>query len=48
MGDQKDHKVVRDVFGDSDEDEPAAYGTQNEIDQDSHVKTSYMRSSYIF
>ncbi|RZR90167.1 hypothetical protein BHM03_00018018, partial [Ensete ventricosum] len=29
MSEQKDHEVVRDVFGDSDEDEPAEYGDES-------------------
>nr|XP_010906135.1 protein LEO1 homolog [Elaeis guineensis]XP_010906136.1 protein LEO1 homolog [Elaeis guineensis] len=33
---QKDLKVLRDVFGDSDEEEPAEYGAQNETGHDSH------------
>ncbi|KAL5197964.1 hypothetical protein ABZP36_001476 [Zizania latifolia] len=33
---EKDHEVVRDVFGDSDEDEPAPYHDQHETDEDSH------------
>jgi hypothetical protein len=33
-----DHEVVRDVFGDSDEDEPALYRPLHEIDEDSHVR----------
>uniref|UniRef100_A0A1D1ZB00 RNA polymerase-associated protein LEO1 n=1 Tax=Anthurium amnicola TaxID=1678845 RepID=A0A1D1ZB00_9ARAE len=33
---EKDHAVVRDVFGDSDEDEVAEYGSQHELEQDSH------------
>ncbi|KAF0903528.1 hypothetical protein E2562_027958, partial [Oryza meyeriana var. granulata] len=33
---ERDHEVVRDVFGDSDEDEPAPYRDQHEIDEDSH------------
>ncbi|XP_062187088.1 protein LEO1 homolog [Phragmites australis] len=31
-----DHEVVRDVFGDSDEDEPAPYRPHHELDEDSH------------
>ena len=37
MSEQKDHEVVRNVFGDSDEDEPAEYGGQDEIEQELHV-----------
>lgn len=33
---QKDNEVVRDVFGDSDEDELDEYGVQNDVEQDSH------------
>ena len=35
-----DHEVVRDVFGDSDEDEPAPYRPHHELDEDSHVRLS--------
>lgn len=38
MEEERDHEVVRDVFGDSDEDEPAPYRAQHEIDEDSHVR----------
>lgn len=34
---QDDNEVVRDVFGDSDEEEPDEYPTHNELEQDSHV-----------
>lgn len=37
MSEQKGHEVVRNVFGDSDEDEPAEYGGQDEIEQELHV-----------
>lgn len=30
---------IRDVFGDSDEDEPADYAPRNDFDQDSHVRS---------
>ncbi|XP_052162844.1 protein LEO1 homolog isoform X1 [Oryza glaberrima] len=33
---ERDHEVVRDVFGESDEDGPAPYRDQHEIDEDSH------------
>ncbi|KAL6880479.1 hypothetical protein ACP4OV_012044 [Aristida adscensionis] len=36
MEEEGDHEVVRDVFGDSDEDEPAPYRSRHEIDEDSH------------
>ncbi|KAL6647658.1 hypothetical protein ACP70R_015095 [Stipagrostis hirtigluma subsp. patula] len=36
MEEEGDHEVVRDVFGDSDEDEPAPYRPRHEIDEDSH------------
>ncbi|XP_010922107.1 protein LEO1 homolog isoform X2 [Elaeis guineensis] len=36
LDEQKDHEVVRDVFGDSDEEELADYGAQDEIERDSH------------
>lgn len=37
MEEERDHEVVRDVFGDSDEeDEPAPYRAPDEIDEDSH------------
>ncbi|KAG2631237.1 hypothetical protein PVAP13_2NG007791 [Panicum virgatum] len=36
MEEERDQEVVRDVFGDSDEDEPAPYGARHEIDEDSH------------
>lgn len=35
---QKDNEVVRDVFGDSDEDERDEFGGQNDLEQDSHVR----------
>ena len=38
MEEERDQEVVRDVFGDSDEDEPAPYGARHEIDEDSHVR----------
>lgn len=38
MDDQQDHEVVRDVFGDSDEEEPPEYGGHDEIEQDLHVR----------
>lgn len=41
MDEQKDHEVVRDVFGDSDEEEPAEYSAQNEIEQNLHVRPRY-------
>ncbi|KAG0468708.1 hypothetical protein HPP92_018036 [Vanilla planifolia] len=36
LDEQKDNEVVRDVFGDSDEDEGVDYGVQNELEQDLH------------
>ncbi|ONM51085.1 protein LEO1 homolog isoform X2 [Zea mays] len=36
MEEERDHEVVRDVFGDSDEDEPAPYRSRHEIDEESH------------
>lgn len=36
MEEERDHEVVRDVFGDSDEDEPAPYRASDEIDEDSN------------
>ncbi|KAF8699012.1 hypothetical protein HU200_034845 [Digitaria exilis] len=36
MEEERDQEVVRDVFGDSDEDEPAPYHARHEIDEDSH------------
>lgn len=36
MEEESDHEVVRDVFGESDEDEPAPYRTRHEIDEESH------------
>ncbi|XP_020579682.1 protein LEO1 homolog isoform X2 [Phalaenopsis equestris] len=36
---QKDNEVVRDVFGESDEDEGEEYGIQNDLEQDSHRST---------
>ncbi|EMS45929.1 hypothetical protein TRIUR3_31336 [Triticum urartu] len=36
MEEERDHEVVRDVFGDSDEDEPAPYHAPDEIDEDSN------------
>uniref|UniRef100_A0ACD5UA01 Uncharacterized protein n=1 Tax=Avena sativa TaxID=4498 RepID=A0ACD5UA01_AVESA len=36
MEEEGDHEVVRDVFGDSDEDEPAPYRAPDEIDEDPH------------
>lgn len=33
---ERDHEVVRDVFGESDEDEPGPYRARHEIDEDSH------------
>lgn len=30
---------IRDVFGDSDDEEEAGYAVRNEIEQDSHVST---------
>ena len=41
MEDEGDHEVVRDVFGDSDEDEPASYRPLHEIDEDSHVRFKF-------
>lgn len=38
MEEERDHEVVRDVFGDSDEDEPAPYRASDEIDEDSNVR----------
>ncbi|WOL05153.1 hypothetical protein Cni_G13879 [Canna indica] len=46
MGEEKDHEVVRDVFGDSDEDEQAEYGGQDEIEQDSHRSPLDERTNY--
>ncbi|KAG1365520.1 protein LEO1 [Cocos nucifera] len=46
VDEQKDHEVVRDVFGDSDEEEPAEYGAQNEIEQDSHISPMEEEGSY--
>ncbi|XP_038982218.1 protein LEO1 homolog [Phoenix dactylifera] len=43
---KKDQKVVRDVFRDSDEEEPAEYGAQNEIGQDSHRSLMEEEGSY--
>ncbi|ONM28042.1 Protein LEO1-like protein [Zea mays] len=37
LEEERDHEVVRDVFGDSDEDEPAPYRVRHEIDEDSHM-----------
>ncbi|CAN6196662.1 unnamed protein product [Urochloa humidicola] len=36
MEEERDQEVVRDVFGDSDEDEPAPYRARHEIDEESH------------
>ncbi|RCV09142.1 hypothetical protein SETIT_2G002800v2 [Setaria italica] len=36
MEEERDQEVVRDVFGDSDEDEPGPYRTRHDIDEDSH------------
>lgn len=36
MEEERDHEVVRDVFGESDEDEPAPYRGRHEIDEESH------------
>lgn len=41
MEEERDHEVVRDVFGDSDEDEPAQYRARHEID-DSHVRFTHV------
>lgn len=38
MDEQKDEEVVRDVFGDSDEEEQAESDGQDEIEHDSHVR----------
>lgn len=48
MDEQKDEEVVRDVFGDSDEDEQAEYGGQDEIEHDSHVRLQKLISFYCF
>ena len=36
-----DHEVVRDVFGDSEEDEPTSYRPRHEIDEDAHVRFKF-------
>ncbi|KAJ8484866.1 hypothetical protein OPV22_017351 [Ensete ventricosum] len=46
MSEQKDHEVVRDVFGDSDEDEPAEYGGQDEIEQELHRSPMEEEANY--
>lgn len=38
MEEERDHEVVRDVFGDSDEDEPAPY----HADEESHVRSTHV------
>ncbi|XP_064938481.1 protein LEO1 homolog isoform X3 [Musa acuminata AAA Group] len=43
---QKDNEVVRDVFGDSDEDEPAEYGGQDEIEDDLHRSPAEEETNY--
>ncbi|XP_058070392.1 protein LEO1 homolog isoform X2 [Magnolia sinica] len=52
-GEQKDHAdisqsapEIRDVFGDSDEDEPAEYAAQNDLEQDSHRSPIEEEGSY--
>jgi RNA polymerase-associated protein LEO1 len=40
MEEEKEQEVVRDVFGESDEDEPDPYHARHEIDEDSHVRFS--------
>jgi hypothetical protein len=42
MEEESDHEVVRDVFGESDEDEPAPYRTRHEIDEESHVRFTHV------
>lgn len=39
MEEERDQEVVRGVFGDSDEDEPAPYGAHHD-DEDLHVRFS--------
>ncbi|KAG6538477.1 hypothetical protein ZIOFF_003600 [Zingiber officinale] len=46
MDEQKDEEVVRDVFGDSDEDEQAEYGGQDEIEHDSHRSPAEEETNY--
>ncbi|XP_008786813.2 protein LEO1 homolog [Phoenix dactylifera] len=46
VDEQKDHEVVRDVFGDSDEEEPAEYSAQNEIEQHLHRSPMEEEGSY--
>ncbi|KAG1347810.1 protein LEO1 [Cocos nucifera] len=43
---QNDLKVIRDVFGDSDEEESAEYGAQNEMEHDSHRSLMAEEGSY--
>jgi hypothetical protein len=38
MEEEGEDEVVRDVFGDSDEDEPAPYRAPDEIDEDLRVR----------
>ena len=45
MEEEGDHGVVRDVFGDSDEDEPAPYHAPDEIDEDPRVR---FKSHFLF
>lgn len=47
MEEERDQEVVRDVFGDSDEDEPAPYHARHEIDEDSHVRLVIMFSLFL-
>jgi len=42
MEEERDHEVVGDVFGESDEDEPAPYRTRHEIDEESHVRFTHV------
>jgi hypothetical protein len=42
MEEERDHEVVRDVFGESDEDEPAPYRARHEIDEESHVRFTHV------
>lgn len=41
-------RAVRDILGDSDEDEAAEYESQHEVEQDSHVSTSWAAWSFYF
>lgn len=42
MEEERDNEVVRGVFGDSDEDEPAPYHDRDEIDEESHVRLTHV------